>query len=96
LKNGVTNGELTFSQKIDNVVQHTVPWKDPKFAFGDAGFWVVAAIMIMLSVGTIAQPEFGPAIAAGVGAVVGAGIQQAQYSLQPELAICPYLRLNAD
>jgi hypothetical protein len=75
---------LTFSQQIDSVVGFATPWKEPNFALGDASFWMIAIFVVMLAI----APEIGIPIevgtAAGVGAVMGAGISELSYSLEPE------------
>ena len=62
------------------------PWKQPKFLLGDAAFWIVALITaIFAAPALIAGP--GAAViavgAVGVGAFVGAGVQQLSYALEP-------------
>ena len=65
------------------------PWKTPAFILGDAEFWIVAVVTALLAIPATAvdDPELAAAVGAGltgVGAFVGAGVQQVTYTLTPE------------
>lgn len=77
---GISNGQNGFSDRVDGLAQTFFPWKNPQFAFGDAAFWIVATVSMLMGI----VPGVSQGVAIGVGAFMGAGIQQTSYSLQPE------------
>ncbi|KAF2418237.1 hypothetical protein EJ08DRAFT_703209 [Tothia fuscella] len=44
IMDGITDGQLSFSNEIDRVATLAIPIKDPKFPFGDIAFWLVAIL----------------------------------------------------
>ena len=62
------------------------PWKEPKFLLGDAAFWVVALVTAIFAAPVLFAEAGAEAIAfgsVGLGAFVGAGVQQVSSALEP-------------
>ncbi|OCK74569.1 hypothetical protein K432DRAFT_447221 [Lepidopterella palustris CBS 459.81] len=76
---GISNGQQDFTDLSDQIALTFFPWKNPKFPFGDAAFWINAIISILFSI----IPGISVPLKSGLTALTKAGVQQAEYSLQP-------------
>ena len=82
LKTGISNGQQDYSDLSEKIALTFFPWNNPEFAFGDAAFWIVAALTMLLAI----VPGSLEVAATGLTAFAGAGIQQIAYSLTPGYA----------
>lgn len=69
---GISNGQLTYTNLIDSITTTFFPWNDPQFPLGNASAWIIAILSIIFT---------GPFTPFGL--LAGAGIQEAEYVLQP-------------
>ncbi|OCL07402.1 hypothetical protein AOQ84DRAFT_389548 [Glonium stellatum] len=77
---GISNGQQDYSDLSDQLALTFFPWSNPQFAFGDAAFWIVATLTMLVAV----IPGLLEAEAVGLSAFAGAGVQQLAFSLTPD------------
>lgn len=80
---GISNGQQDYSDLSGKIALTFFPWNNPEFAFGDAAFWIVAALTMLLTI----VPGLVEVAATGLAAFTAAGIQQIAYSLTPDSSV---------
>ncbi|KAL5404051.1 hypothetical protein PMIN03_009430 [Paraphaeosphaeria minitans] len=90
---GITKGQLDFTDRVDKMVLTFFPWREPSFAPEDVLIWmsgivgVAGAIAPILAASSAAARRGEAAIAAGGGgfaALAGAGLSQISNEIKPD------------
>ncbi|KAF1810260.1 hypothetical protein P152DRAFT_106218 [Eremomyces bilateralis CBS 781.70] len=68
---GLTKGQISFTNQIDNVAKIAFPYSDPRITASEAIRWTLLVFSILLAF----VPGLGPAatVARGIGAIAGGG-----------------------
>ncbi|KAL1603764.1 hypothetical protein SLS60_005354 [Paraconiothyrium brasiliense] len=93
IEEGITKGQLDFTDRVDKMVLTFFPWKEPDFAPEDALIWmsgivgIAGAVAPILAASSMAAKRGEAAVAAGAGgfaALAGAGLSQISNEIKPD------------
>lgn len=92
-QDGITKGQLDFTDRIDKLVLTFFPWKEPNFAPEDVLIWMtavagmvgtVAPILAAARIATKAGQTTMNTASNGFSSLAGAGLSQVSNEIKPE------------